>query len=144
MQAMCVDMNDMKEKILQMMTLLQNQIGQGTPSNAKNNHWRDGKEHVNATALRSGKKPDNPSAPIHEEEKLLEAIDKLLKEIENEKPIKEIVEMVAEPVISKSSMKNVPFLFRLDDKKEEGMKLILEVFLICLNPSTLVCHSWNS
>ncbi|KAA3480054.1 Transposon Ty3-I Gag-Pol polyprotein [Gossypium australe] len=59
--------------------------------------------------MRSGKKLDNASAPIHKEEKLPEFVDKSMEEIESENLIEEVVEPIVELVTSKSSTPMVPF-----------------------------------
>ncbi|KAA3466085.1 hypothetical protein EPI10_001203 [Gossypium australe] len=90
-------------------------------SNTYNPNWKDHlnlKWEVNAIALRSGKQLNNPKAPIHEEDKSTEVVDKPLGETSPKGPIEEVPEPIAKLVTSKSSTIKVPLSSRLDDKQE--------------------------
>ncbi|MBA0662403.1 hypothetical protein Goklo_006533, partial [Gossypium klotzschianum] len=82
------------------------------------NPLRDRKEHTNAIALRSRKTLEKPKTPTHGEEKVPKDVDEPMEEEEPNEPIEEIVELVSDPVNTKSSTTKVPFSTQSEDKKK--------------------------
>ncbi|KAA3477376.1 hypothetical protein EPI10_011267 [Gossypium australe] len=69
-----------------------------------NNAWRDGKEHVKAITILSGKELKPPSKPIHEHEEVLEDVDEPMKEekeIKHYEPTKEVAKSAPNAVFKR-------------------------------------------